>query len=203
MGIRMLLFARRTWWWLGWGTFTKIWCRRLCYEGLERIPEGPVVLAANHASHADTVVLQLVLNRAGKSRVLFAAAADYWFRNRILGLVARFIGAFSFPRSGSVGIGRACKALRRGWSIVIYPQGSRSGGSYRPGVGLIAARSGAVVVPVSITGTDRLLPKGRLWPRRSRVKVRFGRPITMRNEEDPRSFATRLGERLEAERTAA
>ena len=202
MGVRVLLMARRAWWRLGWGLFARIWCPGLQYDGLDRIPRGPVVFAANHASHAshaDTVVIQLLLARAGKMRVLVAAAADYWFRGRVLGLIAQSIGGFSFPRSGGEGVGKACKALRRGWSVLIYPQGTRSGGPFRPGVAIIASRSRVPVVPVFIEGTGRLLPKGRFWPRRSAVTVRFGDAIHVLPGEPPATFATRLHGALDSE----
>ena len=131
MWVRLVLVVRTAWWHLGWGLFARIWCPRLACTGLERVPQGPVILAANHASHADTVILQLLLVRKGRRKVLVAGAADYWFRNPALGLLARFLGVFPFPRSGGEGVGRACKALRRGWSVLIFPQGTRSGGPFR------------------------------------------------------------------------
>ena len=192
MGMRIVRIARLAWWRVGWGLVARLWCPRLKSVGLHRIPRRPVVLAANHASHADTVVMQLLLARAGRSRVLVAGAADYWFCNRLISMVARGIGAFSFPRSGKDGVISACAILDDGWSVLMYPQGTRSGGPFRPGVGLIAAQAGVAVVPVAIEGTGTLLPKGRCWPRRSVVTVRFMEPLAKGDEESPTSFAARL-----------
>lgn len=194
MWVRLLLLVRSAWWRLGWGLFARIWCSRLACVGLERTPPGPVILAANHASHADTVILQLLLVRAGRRKVLVAGAADYWFRNPPLGLFARLVGVFPFPRSGGEGVGRACKALRRGWSVLIFPQGTRSGGPFRPGAAFIAANSRVPVVPVTITGTDKLLPKGQRLPKRAAVTVRFGTPLAITSRDDPDEFVGRLQE---------
>jgi 1-acyl-sn-glycerol-3-phosphate acyltransferase len=192
MWVRLVLVVRTVWWHLGWGLFARIWCPRLACTGLERVPQGPVILAANHASHADTVILQLLLVRKGRRKVLVAGAADYWFRNPALGLLARFLGVFPFPRSGGEGVGRACKALRRGWSVLIFPQGTRSGGPFRPGASFIAADSRVPVVPVTITGTDALLPRGHRLPKRAVVTVRFGAPLQIASWEDPHAFVVRV-----------
>lgn len=176
-------------WRLLWGLAFLIWVPRFRVVG--RIPHGPVVFAANHNSHADTAAIQLALARERHSTVLTAGAEDYFFRNRLISACSRLIGVFPFPRSGRAGIDRAIRLLESGSSVVIYPEGSRRGGHFRPGVSYLA-RAGYSVVPVTILGTKRLLPKGRLIPVRSDVSVRFGPRLRLLSGETPESFAARL-----------
>lgn len=154
------------------------------------IPRYPVVFAANHASHADTAAIQLALARAGHTRVLAAGAEDYFFSGRLRAALARLIGVFPFPRSGRVGIERAGRILSRDVSVLLYPQGTRNGGPFRCGVAHLA--HAAPVVPVTVTGTAQLLPKGSRFPRRSTVTLRFGSPLSPRPGESPDQFAARV-----------
>lgn len=185
-----LLPLRRGWWAAVWSIAALIWCRRLDIAGVDDIPTGPVVFAANHGSHADTVVLQLALARAGHHRVLAAGAADYFFRNRFIACVSTFLGVYAFPRSGEEGVVLSRRILAAGWSVIVYPQGTRNGGPFRPGVSRIATRY--PVVPVTIRGTDRVLPKGSMLPRRAAVDVRFGAPIRRGPAEEGLAFAAKL-----------
>ncbi len=171
-----------------------IWSPGLRVYG--EIPSYPVVFAANHSSHADTAAIQLALSRAGHTRVLAAGAEDYFFRNGIIAALARLIGVFPFPRSGGAGIERARRTLRNGVSVLLYPQGTRDGGPFRRGVAYLADT--AVVVPVTVTGTDLLLPKGRRLPRRSKVTLHFGVPLRRRPTETPDQFAHRLEQAVRA-----
>lgn len=176
-------------WRLLWGTAFRIWSPGFRTSG--SIPGGPVIFAANHASHADTAAIQLTLARAGHTRVLAAGAEDYFFRNRIFGFFSRVIGVFPFPRSGPVGISRAREILARGRSVLLFPQGTRNGGPFRCGVAHIAGTTYAVV-PVTIRGTARMLPKGTHRPRRTKVSVVFGTALRRGPGEPAAAFATRL-----------
>jgi 1-acyl-sn-glycerol-3-phosphate acyltransferase len=157
------------------------------------VPDRAVVIAANHSSHADTILLQFALSLRHRHPVLVAGGEDYWFSDPIHAAGATSIGVFPFPRHGDVGIRRARKALRMRATVVIFPQGTRAGGRFRSGVGRIAAGGLTEVVPVRIIGTDKLLPRGRLWPRRSGVEVVFGEPMRRRQSESAQEFADRLG----------
>jgi 1-acyl-sn-glycerol-3-phosphate acyltransferase len=151
-----------------------------------------VIVVANHSSHADTVLLQFALATCHEQPVLVAGAEDYWFRNPLLGALAQALGVIAFPRKGEVGVHRVARALNRRASVVLFPQGSRSGGRFRAGIGRIARRSDAEVLPVHVAGTQELLPKGRIWPQRTDIVVRFGEPITPKPSETPEAFAARL-----------
>lgn len=184
--------ARRVWALVAWRVAVMVWCRRLRIEGRNKVPNHPVVVVANHASHADTVVLQYVLATCHDRPVLVAGAEDYWFRSALVGIAARLLGVFAFPRTGDIGVRRTRRALMRHSTVVLFPQGSRSGGHFRAGVGRIVDGIDAVVIPVHLEGPSDLLPKGQLWPHRTDVVVRFGDPATMRPDEAPEAFAERL-----------
>ena len=176
-------------WRVLWGTAFRIWSPGYTVTG--DIPQGPVMFAANHNSHADTAATQLALARAGHTRVLAAGAEDYFFRSRLTSLLSTAIGVFPFPRSGMEGVDRAISLLNSGVSILLYPQGTRDGGPFRPGAAHIAA-NGMAVVPVTIVGTARVLPKGAFWPRGGRVSLHFGSPLVRGRHETPEDFTARL-----------
>ncbi len=176
-------------WRILWGTAFRIFCPGFRAAG--SIPRGPVLFAANHASHADTAAVQLALARAGHTRLLTAGAEDYFFRNCFVAPLSRLIGVFPFPRSGRAGITRAQSVLAGGTSVLLFPQGTRDGGPFRCGIAHIAGRR-HVVVPVTIQGTAGVLPKGSRFPRRSPVTLTFGRPLRRTPGESAEAFTLRL-----------
>jgi 1-acyl-sn-glycerol-3-phosphate acyltransferase len=150
-------------------------------RGLEHVPrEGPAILAANHVSPLDTVLLPLVVPR----KVVFLAKAEYF---------QRWTTAWFFRGAGCIPIRResrtnadaalrgAVEALGRGELVGIFPEGTRSpdGRMYRgkTGVARLALWTGAPVVPVGIRGTFEAMPYHRRLPRPRRVEVAFGPPL--------------------------
>lgn len=155
-------------------------------EGREHIPgRGPVILASNHLSFIDSVVIPLVAPRP----VAFLAKAEYFQGPGIKGwLMRRFftaIGAVPVERgthrAAQASLEAARAVLAGGGAFGIYPEGTRSrdGRLYRgrTGVAWLTLASGAPVVPVAVLGTDRIQPVGARWPRIHRVTVRFGEPL--------------------------
>ena len=155
-------------------------------EGADQLAglEPPAIYAPNHASHLDAPAVLAAMTERVRRRSSVAAAADYFFENRWLGgLVALLLNAFPFSRTGAVRstLEHCGELLDDGWSIVVFPEGTRSAtgeiGSFRPGMGLMAVELGVPVVPVRVRGTFGALPKGRGMPRRSPLRVTFGRPL--------------------------
>ncbi|WP_308285681.1 lysophospholipid acyltransferase family protein [Actinoplanes hulinensis] len=161
---------------------------RLRVEGAEHVPpSGPLLLASNHLSVTDSTFLPMALAR----KVIFMAKAEYFTGQ---GPGGRLVSWF-MSRDGQVAVDRddtraavrsldAClDVLLRGEAFGIYPEGTRSpdGRLYRgrTGVAWLALRSGAPVVPVAMSGTDRVLPPGRIVPRPGRVSVVFGKPVQL------------------------
>lgn len=142
-------------------------------EGREHIPtSGGFVLASNHRSYADP---PLLATRLRKQRCVFMAKEEL-FRNKFFGWLIRKLGAFPVTRgAGDNGvIETAEQYVRSGRVLMIFPEGTRSKdgrvGRGKTGVALIAAQTGAPVVPVGITFTGKL-------HFRSQIIVRFGTPI--------------------------
>lgn len=156
------------------------------------------LFTGNHGSHLDIPLLRYALPGRLRRRLAIAAAADYFFEHRALRyLVAFAAAAFPFDRTHSprAALTAVEHQLSTGWSIALFPEGtrSRSGaiGGFRPGIGLIAAATGVPVVPYALIGAHAILPPGgRLRP--GRTVVRFGLPLRAEANEEPRAFAARL-----------
>ncbi|WP_341231231.1 lysophospholipid acyltransferase family protein [Nocardioides salarius] len=155
-------------------------------EGLEHVPAtGGVLLASNHLSFIDSVVIPVVVPR----KVVFLAKSDYFTGSGLRGAAQRawFEGLGMLPvdrddpRAAIASLDTALEVLARGEAFGLYPEGSRSrdGRLYRgrTGVGHLALTAGVPVVPVGLVGTDRLQPVGSSLPRPVRVTVRFGPPV--------------------------
>jgi 1-acyl-sn-glycerol-3-phosphate acyltransferase len=171
-------------------------------EGIEHVPmSGPVLIASNHLSFADSVVIPIVAPR----KVVFLAKAEYFTGSGIRGRLSRawFEGLGMVPvdrddtRAALDSLDIALEVLGRGEAFGIYPEGTRSrdGRLYRgrTGVAQLALTAGVPVVPVGLTGTADLQPVDATWPRLAKVTVRFGQPIDFagRFEGVPRGRARR------------
>lgn len=169
-------------------------------EGVGNIPDGPVVLAANHGSYWDHFFLGIFVQRA----INYMTAAEY-FPNRVVGTVMQRVGCFPVRRGAadSDALETAAAILGRGGLVVIYPEGGVCGHGEisehpHPGVGGLALRNGADVVPVAIHPATRLHKLGFL--RLPRVTVRFGPPIAHAAEPDAeRERQQQVAERIWAE----
>jgi 1-acyl-sn-glycerol-3-phosphate acyltransferase len=169
--------------------FRTLW--RPVIEGRENIPPtGPLIVASNHLSFIDSIVIPLCVPR----KVVFLAKAEYWEGRSLASLPRRiFFKAFEAvpvargQENASESLKLAAQVLARGDAFGIYPEGTRSrdGRLYRgrTGVGWLALSTGAVVQPVGLVGTDRVQPIGAKVPRIHRVRVRFGEPV------DPKFYA--------------
>lgn len=187
----------------------RLFCRPL---RIERDPalltqEGPFVFVANHTSHADTALILRALPKRLRRRTAPAAAEDYFFRSRARGaMVSLLIGAFPFPRRGPSGLARAERLLHDGWSVLMFPEGTRSTdglvGAFKPGVGILAAR-GFPVVPIGIAGAREVMPKGRRLPRPDPVSILIGAPMTPERSLPPAVAAERIRRRVSRVHAAA
>jgi 1-acyl-sn-glycerol-3-phosphate acyltransferase len=161
--------------------------------------EGPVIFAANHASHVDTPLLLACLPLRFRHRTVVAAAADYFFDRRWKAdLFAFLLGAIPIERTkvNRRSAALAAELLDDGWSLVIFPEGGRSPDGwaqpFRGGAAYLAVRTGRPVVPVHLEGTRHILPKGRSGIHRARTTVTFGTPLRPDEGEDAREFGPRI-----------
>ncbi len=165
------------------------WLHVLCRPtviGREHVPRtGPVILASNHRSFFDSLLIPLLCPR----QVAFLAKAEYFTGRGLTGFVNRliFTGTGMIPvdrddtRAGQRSLELALELLERGGAFGIYPEGTRSrdGRLYRghTGLGHLVLVSGAPVVPVAVSGTERIQPPGARHIRPAKVTVRFGPPM--------------------------
>ena len=158
-------------------------------EGVENIPpSGGVILAPNHLSWADPPSIYMATRRK-----CWFMANEFLFRIPVMGKLIPLVGAFPVHR-GRVdreALRRAEGHLKDQDLLCVFPEGGTTiTGTLYPfegGVALLAFRSNVPIVPVAITGTDKLLPMHPpFYPRYARggVRVRFGKPIYL-DEVDP------------------
>ncbi|RZS87034.1 1-acyl-sn-glycerol-3-phosphate acyltransferase [Motilibacter rhizosphaerae] len=152
-------------------------------EGRDNVPlTGPVILASNHLSFLDSIVIPLMAPRD----VAFLAKAEYftgpgkgvWFTRAFFSALQAIPVQRHDTAAATRSLHSALEVLQQGGAFGIYPEGTRSrdGRLYkgRAGVAWLALESGAPVVPVAVLRTDQLLPVGAKVPRFVRITVRFG-----------------------------
>jgi 1-acyl-sn-glycerol-3-phosphate acyltransferase len=181
-------------------------------SGRERLDEltGAVVFVANHNSHMDTPAILRALPGRWRRRTVVAAAADYFYDKRRKALPASLaFGTVPLDRNSGAGVGRDQTAhLGRlfgdGWSLLMFPEGTRSRdgrvGRLRPGAAVLAAEHDLPIVPIYVSGTAEAMPRGRRWmvfkggspgPRHP-LEIHFGNPIVPRAHERPREVMERV-----------
>ncbi|MFC1991218.1 lysophospholipid acyltransferase family protein [Chloroflexota bacterium] len=147
-------------------------------RGKENIPDqGPLLIVANHLNLADPPLVGISLNR----KAMFMAKEEL-FRSRFLSYFISSIGAFPVHRGqpDRKALRQAERVLADGMALVMFPEASRSqNGQLQPafpGSALIALRSGVPILPIGITGTEKM--RGPFWMlRRPRVTVNIGHPF--------------------------
>ncbi|HLY34497.1 MAG TPA: lysophospholipid acyltransferase family protein [Jatrophihabitantaceae bacterium] len=144
------------------------------------LPPGGCVVVANHCAHADAPSLLAAID--AKHRPVVAAAADYWFERPLKAWVCRtVVGGFPVRRSGGGyrDLAAQCGSLADGRAVVVFPAGSRraADGRFHEGAFRLARQAGVPVVPVRLSGTDRVLRPGGHLPRRARICVSIGAPV--------------------------
>ncbi|HEV8546538.1 MAG TPA: lysophospholipid acyltransferase family protein [Candidatus Limnocylindrales bacterium] len=163
---------------------------RVRIEGaIDEIPRtGPVILAANHISNADAVIIGAWLTQRLGRRIHWLGKKEM-FEWPIVGWVARNGGIHPVDRDAAdvEAFRTAQRVLDEGHVLMIFPEGTRSPTAAlqtpKDGLALLALRSGAPIVPIGIADTDRVWPKGRLLPRPGgHATMRVGRPFRLTDE---------------------
>jgi len=174
---------------------------RVRAEGLENLPAtGPFVLTPNHASHLDAFLVAAVLDPRRVRQTYWAAWTGVAFTNLVVRALSRIgqVVPVDPERGAASSLAFGAIVLRRGQSLVWFPEGRRSDDGrlqpFKSGLGMILERVPVPVIPVRIEGSFEALPRGRIVPRPRRVTVRFGRPL------DPRELERRGTGQAAAER---
>lgn len=190
----LYVFTRTVLWWLynlNGGVTAK---------GRENVPvSGPAIIAANHIAHTDPPLIAIT-----NKRPVTIMAKEELFKVPVLGPYIDHLGMFSVKRGTAdrVALRMALDRLAQGRVVVIFPEGTRGDGiTLQPperGMGLIAVKSGAPVIPTCIYGTEKMMTKGKAGIHRAKVGVTYGAPIL------PQSFSGRTaGDDLSAAVMAA
>ena len=150
-------------------------------RGLENIEPGrPYIFAANHQSQFDIFAMQGCLNFDFRW-----LAKKELFKIPLFGRAMRLAGYIAIDRSHGrealKSLNAAAERIASGTSVILFPEGTRSLDGelheFKAGGMVLAIKSGVPVVPVGITGTFDILPKGRLLARPGRVTIRVGAPV--------------------------
>lgn len=155
----------------------------------QRLPrKGPAIIAANHNSHVDTLLLLTIFPLGAMGRLRPVAAADYFLRGPVIGWFSRrVIGIVPIARHAAKAdedvLAPAREALARGDIIIIFPEGTRGDasdamGRLKAGVARLAeAFPEAPVIPIWLEGAGRVLPKGAHVPVPMNCTVLVGEPM--------------------------
>ncbi len=153
-------------------------------EGAEQVPQtGPLVVASNHASFFDPPLVANCVRRP----VAFMAKEEL-FEVPVLKQAIELYGAYPVKRDAAdrSALRAAMQALKDGWAVGIFLQGTRTPDGQitdpKLGAAAVAAQLQAPLLPISLWGTERILPSGSKLPRPVPVTVRIGAPL-----EPPRS----------------
>jgi 1-acyl-sn-glycerol-3-phosphate acyltransferase len=183
-----------------------VWSQtRVSVQGLEYLEglRGPAVFIANHSSHLDTPLILGSMPRRFADRLAVGAAADYFFDARWRAFTTALVfNAFPVERYGSRRLrGLAGKLVDEAWSLLLFPEGTRSQDGwmnpFKLGAAALCVGKGIPCVPIALRGTFGAMPRGRNWPRpgRPKVVVRYGRPLYPEAGQSVREFsASMLGE---------
>ncbi|WP_245579737.1 lysophospholipid acyltransferase family protein [Brevibacterium album] len=162
--------------------------------GAMNVPKtGPVIIASNHRSFADSIYLSALSPR----RVSFMAKAEYFdgknLGNRLVGGFMRSVGAFPVERGSTAAAVKALETgeeiLRAGGVFGIYPEGTRSRngeiGEGKTGAAELAIRTGATIVPVGLVGTEDVMPVDARFPQPKSFSITFGKAIPAPARQHP------------------
>jgi len=173
----------------------------LVLRGADRIPAGPVVVAVNHTSYLDAVVLVALLG----PRVYSFVAKREFEKNPLMRLLLKgfatiFVERFDVQKSAEHA-DVLVEAVRSGASLAVFPEGTltRNTGlmAFRAGAFQVAGQAGVPVVPVALRGVRSVLRDGTWYARRAPVAVTVCAPIAPEGADW--AAAVRLRDRVRAE----
>ncbi|WP_371370841.1 lysophospholipid acyltransferase family protein [Sporomusa aerivorans] len=166
-------------------------------SGVENIPAGGVIIAANHISLWDPPLVGAAIPR----RIHYMAKEEL-FAHPLFSWIITKLGAFPVKRGSAdrTAIRTALTLLENGSVLGIFPEGTRSKdgklGAPEPGLALLARKAGVPVVPAAIIGTNLVFKKGHWLPR---FQVIFGKPLHFSRDDSAKESLEGLSIRVMTE----
>jgi acyl carrier protein len=202
-----VLLPRPSWSWAASRVAARLYARLtatpLAVHGLENLPATPCVLAVNHASYLDGIVLAAALPNQGRQYSFVAKKelqGKFIPRTYLRHIATDFVERFD-PQQGAADVQVVAASLRAGRCPVFFPEGTfdRNPGllPFRMGAFVVAAEAGVPVVPVTIRGTRSILRGDDRFPRHGAVAVIVGAPIMP--DGNDWAAAVRLRDKVRAE----
>jgi len=180
---------------------------RLMIVGRERLPaHGPFVLAANHCSHLDALILGAALTPRHRERVFPIAAGDVFFQSTVTSTFSAIVlNALPMWRKncGPHALADLRRKLQEERAIfIIFPEGGRTrNGSMMPfkhGLGMLVAETNVPVVPCGLAGTFEALPPHRKLPRPASIKLVIGSALKFASTANDRTGWSQIAASLES-----
>jgi len=162
------------------GLITNLYVRRI--NGIKNVPKkGPYIIATNHGSYMDHLILQNCWARKFNRVIHFLAKKEHFHGLQKLWHI--YFKAIPLDRQsgGEDALKKAINYLKKGKIIGIYPEGTRTlTGKLqkaKTGVARLALTSKVPVLPVGLIGTFEILPKGKVLPRCKKAIMNIGKPM--------------------------
>ena len=202
--------ARAVLQWRYQGALVRRYCKPLDVRGAEHLGDlrGPAIFIGNHTSHMDSSVMLYSIPSRYRTRLFFGGAADRFFLKGRKEITKRgwwnsLQGSFPVHRSGgSAALDYPKWLVDKGFSIAIFPEGSRSGsgklGKFRHGVAILALAKDVPVVPMYFDGLAAIRPKGSQELRPAPAITMIGRPIRFESGTSVPDATRRLKGAVEA-----
>jgi 1-acyl-sn-glycerol-3-phosphate acyltransferase len=155
------------------------------------LEKGPAIIAANHFSHLDGLLINAVSIYARRRSVVFLAAADVYNSNRAFRIMCDLVNCIPVKRDENdrAALLKTIRVLRQGNLFGIFPEGQRSRdgriGEGKEGVAVIALATGYPVIPVGISGTFEALRRKTKIIKPAKVRLKFGAPLEFEREKHP------------------
>ncbi|MBI5025357.1 MAG: AMP-binding protein [Nitrospirae bacterium] len=159
---------------------------RLEVKGLENLPPPPYMITPNHTSNMDGFVVAASVPLKTFTDLYFVGFQKY-FRNPITSAFARL--AHVIPIDPETYLYRAMQlsafVLKNSKALCLFPEGGRSFDgelmAFKKGVGILSKELSVPLIPTVIKGTFTALPRGARWPKLTRIKITFGKPISLKD----------------------
>lgn len=171
------------------------------FRGRNHLPKGPCLVVSNHNSHLDAAILMTMFPLRRLPYVHPVAAADYfgasWWKKAMAMLFMNGVPIERRPTRGVDPLMPVVERLKRGESLIFFPEGSRGEAGvvaqFRRGIGMIVREvPGLLVVPVFLSGPERIWPRGEVVPVPLNIDAHIGQPRAYSVDDDPRRIAEQV-----------